>query len=213
MTTIEDYLKETEFASTKTIESVWDDFKRSDELRNEIQQKSAIVEDEYNRSLAMQMYAEDPDDVMLGVGRYWANYFEADKEVYHKNKDLTDLTKSLAAREFSLNMLCGNLLENAKKGLSIIYGNPKDWPPGKKIGSQDLSKVILLSRNQSIHIEEAVKDGKFKNPEIQVCFEKLRDEVNPVFGDYLIRDLSLEIVTELGWKTFGNFEADLLTIQ
>ena len=213
MKTIEDYLKETEFASTKTIESVWDDFKRSEDLRNEIRHKSAIVQDEYNRSLAMQMYAEDPDDVMLGVGRYWANYFEADKEVYHKNEDLTDLTKSLAAREFSLNMLCGNLLEHAKKGLSIIYGNPKAWPAGRKIGSQDLSKVILLSRNQSIHIEEAIKDGKFKNLEIQICFEKLRDEVNPIFGDYLIRDMSLEIVTELGWKTFDNYRADLLTIQ
>lgn len=212
MKTIEDYLKETEFASTKILESIWDDFNRSEELRNEIQQKSAIVQMEYDRSLAMQMYAEDPDDVMLGVGRYWANYFGADKEVYHKNEDLTDLTKLLAAREFSLNTLCGNLLEHAKKGLSIIYGNPKEWPSGKKIGSQDLSKVISASRNQSIHIEEAIKDGKFKNPEISACFETLRDEINPVFGDYLNRDLSFEILRELDWKTFGNYKADLLTI-
>jgi hypothetical protein len=32
------------------------------------------------------MYAEDPDDVMAGVGLYWENYFGADKEVYHKTR-------------------------------------------------------------------------------------------------------------------------------
>jgi len=100
MTTITDYLKETEFASQKLIEAIWDDLSRADQLKAEIEKEAVSVQKEYNRAIAMQMYAEDPDDVMAGVGRYWENYFGADKEVYHKNEKLTDLTKLLAAREF-----------------------------------------------------------------------------------------------------------------
>lgn len=212
MITLEDYLNETEFASTKIIEAIWNDFRKSEKLKDEIQKQSKIVQIEYDRSVAMQTYAEDPDDVMQGVARYWDNYFGADKEVYHKSKELETLTKLLAVREFSLNLLCGNLLEHAKKGLSIIYGNPKTWPDGKQIGSQGISKIILGARNQSIHIEEAIKDGKFRNPEIQLCFDTLAKEIDHSFTDYTVRDLSFEIIQLLNWDSFEKYKNDMLTV-
>lgn len=56
MTTITDYLNETEFASRKIIEAIWDDFERANELKEEIRRESKIVRIEYNRAIAMQVY-------------------------------------------------------------------------------------------------------------------------------------------------------------
>jgi hypothetical protein len=213
MTTITDYLKETEFASSKIIEAIWDDFNRVEELEVEIKKESQIVDGEYNRAIAMQMYAEDPDDVMAGVGRYWENYFGADKEVYHKNEKLRDLTNLLAARELSLTTLCGNLLEHAKKGISLIYGHQNSWPSGKMIGTQTLSKIILEARNQSTHIDEAIKKGGYKKPDVKVCFNKLKQEVDPVFTDYLTTDMSFELIKALNWKSYDDYKNDIETIK
>lgn len=213
MITITDYLNETEFASSKIIEAIWDDFNRVEKLKKEIEQESNIVKQEYNRAIAMQMYAEDPDDVMAGVGRYWDNYFGADKEVYYKNEKVVDLTKLLAARELSLTTLCGNLLEHAKKGISLIYGNPKSWPPGRSIGTQVLSKVILESRNQSTHVDEAIANGSYKKADVTTCFKTLEIEIDKVFSDYLKRDMSLEIIKCLDWTTHEKYKADIETIK
>lgn len=213
MTTITDYLNETEFASRKIIEAIWDDFNRADQLRREIEQESKIVQQEYNRAIAMQIYAEDPDDVMAGVGRYWDNYFGADKNVYHKNEKFVDLTKLLAARELSLTTLCGNLLEHAKKGISIIYRNPKSWPTGRFVGSQPLSKVILESRNQSVHIDEAIACGNYKKADVTTCFKTLEADIDKVFADFLVRDMSFEIVKCLDWTTYEKYKADIETIR
>lgn len=213
MTTITDYLNETEFASKNIIEAIWDDFNRADELKKEIRQKSNFVFQEYDRAIAMQIYAEDQDDVMAGVGRYWDNYFGADKNLYHKNEKIVNLTKLLAARELSLTTLCGNLLEHAKKGISLIYGNPKSWPSGRGIGSQALSKVILESRNQSTHVDEAIATGTYKKADVKTCFKTLEKEIDKVFADYLKRDMSFEIIKSLGWTTFEKYKADIETIK
>jgi hypothetical protein len=213
MTTITDYLNETEFASRKIIEAIWDDFSRAYQLKKEIEQESKIVQQEYNRAIAMQTYAEDPDDVMAGVGRYWDNYFGADKNVYHKNEKLVDLTKLLAARELSLTTLCGNLLEHAKKGISLIYGNPKSWPTGRNVGSQTLSKVILESRNQSTHVDEAIATGTYKKVDVTTCFKTLETDMDKVFADFLKRDMSFEIIKCLDWTTYEKYKADIETIK
>lgn len=210
--TIEQYLKETEHASQSLIDSIWMDFNRAEELKQEIQKETEIVQNEYNHAIAMQMYAEDPDDVMLGVGRYWENYFGADKNLYHENQKLTELTSLLAAREHSFTILSASLLESAKRGLSLVYSKPVNWPKGRNIGNQPLSNVILQARSQSAHIDEAIRDGNYQNPRITDCFTNLQ-AVNPVFADFTTRDMSFEIIKELGWKDLKSFQKDLLNIK
>jgi hypothetical protein len=210
--TLTDYLNEIEFASTKILEAIWNDNHQAEQLKSEIEKEAKIVEEEYQRSVAMQQYAEDPDDVMLGVGRYWDNYFGSDKDLYHKNDKLQNLQKRLTSHEFSIISLCGNLLEHAKKGLSIVYGNPNNWPCGRNIGSQCLSIIILQSRNQSTHYEEAIRNGKFKNNNIDNCFYKLEQEIDNTFSDYISRDMAFDIVKALEWKDFNSFKTDLETI-
>ncbi|AOW18410.1 hypothetical protein LPB03_13520 [Polaribacter vadi] len=207
--TLSDYINEIEFAASNVLEAIWTDNKRAEKLKTEIEQEAKIVENEYQRAIALQNYAEDPDDVMLGVGMYWDNYFGADKDVYHKNEKLTDLQQRLTAHEFSIISLCGNLLEHAKKGLSIVYGNPKKWPCGRKIGNQCLSEIIIQSRNQSAHIDEAIKKGKFRNNKIDNCFELLKNDINEIFSDYTKRDMAFEIIKILGWTDFNSFKTDL----
>jgi hypothetical protein len=213
MTTIVDYLNETKHASEVIINAIWNDYNRVDRLKKEIKDESNIVRLEYNRALAMQFYAEDPDDVMDGVGRYWDNYFGADKKLFHKNEKLVKLTKMLAVRELSLTTLSGNLLENTKKGISIIYGKPNKWPKGKNVGSQALSFLIHQSRNQSTHIDEAIKNGKFKNSNISHCFKLLKKEIDNIFADFLKRDMAFEIIKMLDWTNYEKFRLDIETIK
>ena len=211
--TLSDYITEIEFAASKVLEAIWTDNERAENLKSEIEKEAKIAENEYQRALALQNYAEDPDDVMLGVGMYWDNYFGKDKEVYHKNEKLQDLQQRLTTQEFSIISLCGNLLEHAKKGLSIVYGNPKNWPCGRKIGTQCLSEIIIQSRNQSAHIDEAIKKGKFQNGKIDTCFKLLEKEVNKVFSDYTKRDMAFDIIKALNWTNFKSFKSDLELIK
>jgi hypothetical protein len=212
MITISDYLQETEFASKKILEAIWNDFEKAEQLRVQIQEQSKQVQSEYDRAVAMQQYAEDPDDLMAGVGRYWDNYFGPDKENYRKNVRLENLTKRLAAREVSLSTLSGNLLEHAKKGLSLIYGRPINWPSGRLVGSQALSVVILESRNQSAHIDEAISKGGFSKAAIAICFGLLAKEIHPTFSDFLKRDMSFDVLKALDWTSYEKYRLDLGTI-
>lgn len=211
--TLSDYITEIEFAASKILEAIWTDNERAEKLKSEIEKEAKIVKNEYQRAIALQNYAEDPDDVMLGVGMYWDNYFGKDKEVYHKNEKLKDLQQRLTTQEFSIISLCGNLLEHAKKGLSIVYGNPKNWPCGRKIESQCLGEIIFQSRNQSAHIDEAIKKGKFQNGKIDGCFNLLEKEVDGIFSDYTKRDMAFEIIKTLNWTDFKSFKSDLELIK
>ena len=207
--TLLDYITEIEFAASKVLEAIWTDNERAEKLKTEIEKEAQIVENEYKGAIALQNYAEDPDDVMLSVGMYWDNYFGKDKEVYHKNEKLKDLQQRLTTQEFSIISLCGNLLEHAKKGLSIVYGNPKNWPCGRKIGTQCLSEIIIQSRNQSAHIDEAIKNRKFQNSKIDDSFKLLEKDIDGIFSDYNKRDMAFEIIKILNWRDFKSFKSDL----
>ena len=207
--TLLDYITEIEFAASKVLEAIWTDNERAEKLKTEIEKEAQIVENEYKGAIALQNYVEDPDDVMLSVGMYWDNYFGKDKEVYHKNEKLKDLQQRLTTQEFSIISLCGNLLEHAKKGLSIVYGNPKNWPCGRKIGTQCLSEIIIQSRNQSAHIDEAIKNRKFQNSKIDDSFKLLEKDIDGIFSDYNKRDMAFEIIKILNWRDFKSFKSDL----
>jgi hypothetical protein len=211
--TLSDYITEIEFAVSKILEAIWSDNERAEKLKFEIKKEAKIVENECQTFFALPNYEEDPDDVMLGAGMYWDNYFGKDKEVYHKNKKLKDLQQRLTANKFSIISLCGNLLEHAKKGLSIVYGNPKKCPCDRKIGTQCLSEIIIQSRNQSAHMDEAIKKGKFKNGKIDDCFNILENEVDGIFSDYTKRDMPFEIIKTLNWTDSKSFKSELVLIK
>lgn len=213
MVTIQDYLADTEYTANGLLSLIWADHKKIEELQLKIKALDAEVQREYNSSLLMQMQAEDPDDVMAGVGRYWENYFGKDKELFHSNEQLNKYTSLITVHELSIQQLSGSLLEHAKRGLSVIYGAPRLWPSGRMIGSQPISKIILEGRNQSAHVDEAIRNGRFGKADVAVCFNTLAAEIDPVFGDFLRRDMSFDLVRTFGWTEYAKYHADIASIQ
>lgn len=205
--TLIDYLNEMEYAITRVVESIWHEHDDASTIRTEIAALQEVAADNYQRAQFIQMNAEDPDDVMLGVGLHWDTYFGADKDQHDKSKDLTILEARLASLEFSFSSLSGTLLQYAKQGLSASHGKPTNWPKGRSIGSQDLRTIILEARNQSEHWEE----GK-PYPNVELCFSTLAAEKGPEFSSFKSKNLAFDIVSLLGWRSYSNFKDDLLSM-
>ena len=205
--TITDYLNEIEYAATHVISALWYEHKEAEALNREIETLKKTAEANYSRAVSIQQNADDPDDLMLGVGMYWDTYFGEDKDQHYKSLDLKALMDRLTTREFSLASLAGTLLQFAKQGLSAVYGTPTTWPPGKSIGSQPLKTVILQARNQSEHWEEGNP-----YPPVEACFQILEAEKGNQFCQYKTKNLAFDVVSMLGWKTFSDFKRDMLTM-
>ncbi len=202
-----DYLNEMEYAVSRTVESLWHEHNEAEKLRGEIEQLQRAAAENYRRAEFIQQNAEDPDDLMLGVGMHWDTYFGEDKDQHHKSKDLATLQASLALKEFSFSSLAGTLLQYAKQGLSASFGAFANWPQGRLIGTQNLKTILLQARNQSEHWE----DG---NPKLKVqqCFDILTTEKGPDFAEYRSKNLAFKVVSLLGWRSYAEFSTDLLSM-
>lgn len=202
-----DYLAEVQFAANSVVSAIWAERNRINELNAEIRSLSVAVEANYNRAIALQE-SDDIDDVAMGAGVYWENYFGDDKRLFHKNEEALDLESQLTLHEFSIASLSGNLLQYAKQGISLCHGGLASCPDGRLIGSQFLKVIIWQGRNQALHWEA----GTF-HPPVEQCFQSLANDIDPKFSDYRSRNMAFDVVELLGWKNFNSFEADMLSIQ
>ncbi len=201
------YLSEIKFAASNVISTIWAERNRIEELRAEIKSLSVAVEVNYQRAIALQE-SEDIDDVAMGAGVYWENYFGDDKQLFHKNEEAQDLESQLALHEFSIASLSGNLLQYAKQGISLCHGELANCPNGRTIGSQFLKAVIWQGRNQALHWEA----GTFHHP-VERCFQTLGSDIDAKFNDFPNRNMAFDVVELLSWKDFNAFEADMLSLQ
>lgn len=94
--------------------------------------------------------------MMMGVGRYWENYFGPDKERHHKDVQVVQVEQAAAAHTFSIGSLSGALLQHPKQGISLVHSGPSSCPAGRAIGGSTLKDVIWQGRNQAIHWDEVV---------------------------------------------------------
>jgi hypothetical protein len=79
---------------------------------------------------------------------------------------------------------------------------------GKTVGSsQQLSEVIWQARNQALHWE-----AQNFHPPVVACFTALASEVDQVFNDFRTRNMALDVIDMLGWRTIDDFERDLLSV-
>ena len=213
------YLTEIEHAATRTIDLVWSERTRAAELAARVQVLQREVETGYNAAHALAMNAETADDVMEATGRYWETYFGDDKELFHTHAERQALAAELATRAFSTSAQAAVLLQYAKQGISLvhrsIFGTHNrhqthialaQCPGGRLVGSQQLRDVVWQSRNHALHWEDGAPSQS-----VQVCLTGLAtDFQQPVFGQFLTRNLAFEIVEILGWTTFAAFHADML---
>jgi hypothetical protein len=206
--TIDDYLAEIDYAVTRVIDALWHEFVEADNLRKQIRVLRVEMDHGYERAAFIANNADDPDDVMLGVGGYCETYFGPDKEQFYKTRSLEELEARLSSKEFSFSSLSGSLLQYAKQGLSVAYGKPENWPDGRQIGTQALKTVILEARNQAIHWEDGSPRQRVKD-----CFDLLAADIDSKFASYCVKNLAFDVVSILGWKTVGDFKAELSAMK
>jgi len=204
---MEDYVQEIEHAATLLIDGIWHEQRQIESLRPQLAALERLVGAEYEAAQSIQENAEDADDVMLGVGRHWENYFGPDKERHQKQQELEARQESFQAHEFSIGTLAGGLLQHAKQGVSLVHGGLTGCPNGRLIGTQPLKEVIWQGRNQALHWEEG-----YAHPPVERCFQAL-SVIDAKFADYNKRNLGFDLVDQLGWKTFQAFRDDLLSLK
>jgi hypothetical protein len=120
---------------------------------------------------------------------------------------LSSLEAEVVDKAASLSALAGALLQIAKQGLSLVYGERKsDCPDGRSIGSQSLKEVIWEERNQAVHYES----GDYRQPVVD-CFAKLAREFDPEFdlAANRRRCLAKEVVALLGWQDYSTYRRDM----
>ncbi|MUV14580.1 hypothetical protein [Noviluteimonas gilva] len=206
--TIDDYLNELNYALSGVINALWHEQDAVDDLQKQLNALQRTVQDQYRRAEAIARDAETPDDVMLATAMQWETYFGDDKAAARTQAELVGILEKLKLREFSRSSLAGSLLQFAKQGLSAAYGEPKNWPTGRMVGSQGLSTVVLQARNQAEHWEE----GKPRDP-VVACFDALAKDCGAQFAAYRTRNLAFEVVTLLGWRSVDAFGTDMRSAQ
>src|SRR5687768_9336772 len=103
--TLADYLEETEYAAHQLLGAIWHEHSEISVLSASVSVLERRVQAEYARARNIIDDAEGPDDVMLGVGRHWENYFGPDWERHGQQQELNELLEARDARAFALGSL------------------------------------------------------------------------------------------------------------
>lgn len=202
---IPEYLYEIQHAVTVVMGEIYREKHEVERLRQELTGLQAATNDGYARVDFLTLNP-DLDDEGLGTAIYWETYFGPDKDRYHKNAEFEQVDARMSAHEFSVNALCANLLQYAKQGLSLHFGEKRiDCPDGRLVGGIPMHEVIWQARNQALHWEE----GTFRTS-ICKCFEELAKTADPVFVQYRHMNMANEIVRHLGWNSPADFSRDMM---
>jgi hypothetical protein len=201
-----EYLKEIEHAATETLRLVWSEQNHYEELQAKLAALGAEITDTHER-IAWLQANPDLDDDLQSTAMYWESYFGPEKEAFHADAEQRDLEALIAARRFSTDAQCSNILQYAKQGISLVHRGLKSCPDGRSIGTLHLKKVMWQGRNQAIHWDE----GGFTQP-VRDVFEVLARDLDPKFNEYTSRNMAFEVVSLLGWRGFPDFGRDMLSL-
>jgi hypothetical protein len=205
------YLTDIEYAARRNLETLWHERDGLRELQERVARLTRQTEEGYRQADAIMNDELVPDDDGLGVLIHYETYFGPDKERFHADAQLQELTARMAARAFSVAAAAAALLQNAKDGISLVHHGPKACPVGRPIGTQFLKDVIWNGRNQGLHWGEGTRGGF--NSAVEGCFQKLAAEVDGKFSQYKQRNMAFDVVDLLGWRTWENFRDDLMTLK
>jgi hypothetical protein len=195
------YLAEMEHAVSHLIDHLWEEAEEVAKLEAELKGLTLATQRGYEQAASFY----DDDDDGIGTMIHWDTYFGPDKERFYKEKEHGEAADRLAAHAFARTESAGSLLEYAKKGLSLVYGAPSNWPRWAALGTQQFGSLIRQTRNQATHWDTPPFASQ-----VDACLKQLAVEIDPVFLEYTTRSLAFEVVSRLGWRTFDQFKADML---
>jgi hypothetical protein len=199
------YLSEIEYAATESINLMWKEVEEVARLESELKPLAQATQRDYRQAEAIAMMNDDDDGISTLL--HWETYFGVDKNRHHKEEEVQAVAERVATHQKSVALIAGSLLQYAKQGLSQVYGSPQHWPAWAAIGTQGFGNIILQSRNQTMHWDTPPLTQR-----VQDCFTKMATEVDPVFNQFHARSLAFEVVSELKWKNFAKFRADMLRV-
>lgn len=196
------YIRDTRYAAEGLVGLMARDAADYEALKE--QHKAAVVKDAYYHA-AFRARELGPD------ANYWyATRHEAGMALNGLAAELCELENSIIDKQQSLAALSGALLQIAKQGISIEHRRPENCPNGRKVFGVDIKWLIWAGRNQAIHYE----NPKEVNNETRGVFAQLNvgrtDEAPLTPGGEV--NCAYDIVRILGWESYGQYEADMISL-
>jgi hypothetical protein len=206
---IEDYLKEIEFAVKEILLLIWNEYGELEKINLEM---AKLSKKNWQKIYALQGINVDLQTLNINkvkiTGKKPNNLmFKEEEKLCLLNDKAKIIQHKIIARQFSVDALSGMLLHFAKQGISLTYGNLKNCPDGRFVGSQSIKEIIWYGRNQSIHWEEKI------NSKEEEFFKKLKKEFSFEFAGFKQKNLGFNILKLLEWKTFKDFKDDMLLLK
>lgn len=116
---------------------------------------------------------------------------------------------SIENKKISISTLSGALLQIGKQGLSAVHGKKANCPIGRLHKGIPIRDIIWEGRNQSLHFEEGKPSDNVKS-----LFQHLERTSGKQFSaTHLNTNLAKHVVDLLGWRSFTNFNNDMLTLS
>lgn len=119
------------------------------------------------------------------------------------------LQANVAAHQQATQAIAGAVLQIAKQGIALVYGEPAKAPPGRMVGSLPSRDIIWQARNQALHYEE----GAFRKP-VSDVFLTLEKEQGDQFSlaKHAAQSRAKQVLRLLGWVDFPSFAQDMSKI-
>lgn len=202
------YIKDTEFASQSLINIIYQEESHLTELTEKFDYLKRHF-DHLQWDFSSAEKSDDYDDLQLQSKFIKMAKFSEENNLKSRKLELDEIEKSIDAKKNSINSLAMSLLQIAKQGISTEHTNLINCPIGRNLGSETLKNIIWQSRNQALHCEEGNPGNLVKN-----CFINLTTDFGDEYDlttDYFL-NRAKKIVDLLEWKDYANYENDMIAL-
>lgn len=201
-----DYIAETKFATENLFKLSFHEQDLLTKMKQQQIQIEAELRDLCNASGFLSLNPE-MDDEGIGQAALLEAHFDVEPKLADVRRRVAEIAARIDARTFARATLCGNVLQIARQGISMVHKG-LGGPVGRLIGTQALHDVVWQARNQTLHYE----DGRCHQP-VATRFEALAIDLNnQAFLEYNSKNLAYEVLVLLKWDTYEQYQIDLRTL-
>ena len=201
------YIFDTKDATTRLIEAIFFEEDALTRVQAELKQLLAELTHMGRTYDFLELNPDLNDDGLAATAIYWEAYDLSPKADELESK-VEELETRIGNRKVSVCALSGALLQIGKQGISIGYQGIDSCPDGRIVGRTPLKSVIWEARNQSMHFEELHITRK----QVTAVFATLEADYGSNFKIVPGKNLGYEVINQLGWTTYAQYEKDMLSL-